>query len=146
MDRHRILVADDDADTADTLARLLDLHGYEVRTVYDGQQAINAAEHFHPHLVILDIRMPVLNGFEAARVLNHTKTGGKKLLLVALTGLPDGATRDEAHAAGFDVVIPKAVDSEYLCDLVQGLIDTNERDAHAGDPLDRVLVAAKLLS
>lgn len=144
--RHRILVADDNFDSAQMLAQLLSLHGYEVQAVFDGRQAIDAAARFEPDLVILDLRMPVVSGFEAARELQHAKFGKHKFLLVALTGLSSVETRDEAHAAGFDMVIPKTVDGAYLCDLVQGLLDTHSLDAHDGDPLDQVLTAGRRLS
>lgn len=136
---HRILVADDNVEIAQALEALLSAHGFTVEIAYDGQQAVDIAARFQPELVILDIKMPVMNGYEAARVLSHAKTGKDKIMLLALTGFSGEQSRDEAHAAGFDVVVPKPVDGNYLCDLIQGFLDTHSADAAPGDPLDRVL-------
>src|SRR5438552_18959876 len=70
----RVLIADDNRDWADGLAVLLEEQGYAVRTTYDGREAIEAARTFQPDIVVLDIRMPRLTGYEAARVFHWHPT------------------------------------------------------------------------
>src|SRR6185503_6789145 len=67
----RVLIADDDRDGAMTLATLLQLEGYDVRTVHGGQEALDAAREFKPHAILLDIGMPKITGYEAARRLRQ---------------------------------------------------------------------------
>ena len=141
MSRHRILIADNDATSVAALVRLLMLQGHEVRAVHGVRQAVRVSASFGPELVILEVTRPGCDGLDAARTLRcRSRTSGRRILLVALTTLSGPPLNDEAHAAGFDLVVPKAVEGAYLCDLVQGLIDTRALDARQGDPLDRVLL------
>lgn len=103
---HRILVADDDHDTADLAAHLLGLAGHEVRAVYDGQQAIEAARTFRPHVIILDIDMPRMDGCKAARAL-RADDANASVLLIAHTALTTSADLDRILRAGFDRYLPK---------------------------------------
>ncbi|MDB5243378.1 MAG: hypothetical protein JWP57_4003 [Spirosoma sp.] len=94
----RILVADDNHDTADSMTELLQLEGHQVRTVYDGEAAVSAAVQFVPHVAVLDIGMPYMNGYQVARALCARCPS---TLLIAVSGW--GTTRDVAAAleAGF---------------------------------------------
>lgn len=112
----RILVADDNVDAADTLAMLLETSSYETRTAYNGLQAVELARSFHPDLAILDINMPVMDGYEAARRLKHLD--GPTPILVALTGRGQPADKALAREAGFDIHLLKPTDGGELCRLV----------------------------
>ncbi|MBA2723971.1 MAG: response regulator [Methylibium sp.] len=112
----RILIADDNVDAADTLAMLLETSRYETRTAYNGEQAVELAQSFHPDLAILDINMPVMDGYEACRRLK--RMSGPTPILVALTGRGQPADKALARAAGFDIHLLKPTDGGELCRLV----------------------------
>jgi CheY-like chemotaxis protein len=117
----RILVVDDNHDAADTLALLLEFLNYEVRTAYDGRQAVDAAAEFKPDLVILDIHMPVMDGYEAAKQLRG-RDGAHRTVLVALTAVATPEAQDKAKAAGFDIHLAKPVDGGELADLLHRVL------------------------
>lgn len=104
----KVLVADDNRDAADSLVVLLDWLGYEAIAVYDGAQAVRAAQAFQPDLVILDINMPVMDGYQAARTIR--RLDGDRVLLAAVTGAPGWETAVRAQEAGFDAHFGKPVD------------------------------------
>jgi len=97
----RVLVADDNVDAADTLGDLLEALGCQVRVTYDGEQAVHAGAEFQPALVFLDIGMPRMDGYAAARAL-RALPGLERVMLVALTGWGAEADRARTRAAGFD--------------------------------------------
>lgn len=97
----RILLADDNEDSATSLALLLSMSGHETRTARDGIEALEIAAAFRPHLVLLDIGMPRLNGYDTARRL-RALAGGKKLVLAALSGWGQDEDRRRSTEAGFD--------------------------------------------
>jgi signal transduction histidine kinase len=97
----RVVVADDNRDAADSLALMLTLMGHEVRTARDGQEAVDLAEAFRPDVVLLDIGMPRLNGYDAARHI-RARPWGKDVLLVAVTGWGQEEDRRRSEAAGFN--------------------------------------------
>ena len=109
----RVLVADDNHDTADSLALLLALRGHVTRAAYDGEDALMAAAEFRPDVVIVDIGMPKLDGYEVARRL-RAADGGGALVLVALTGWGQDSDRQRALANGFDAHLVKPADPELL--------------------------------
>lgn len=109
---------DDNRDAADTLAMLLDFLGYDTQTAYDGQQGVDAATAFQPDLVILDINMPVMDGYEAARMLRNAR-GTSRAVLVALTARASPKDKAAALQAGFDYHVVKPVDGAGLADLVE---------------------------
>jgi signal transduction histidine kinase len=116
--RARILVADDNRDAADSLALMLGLEGHDVRMVYNGVDALALAEHFRPQIVLLDIGMPMLDGYQTARRLRE-QAWGRSVLLVALTGWGQEADRGQARDAGFDWHLLKPVDPRDLNGLIQ---------------------------
>jgi two-component system CheB/CheR fusion protein len=118
----RILLADDNPDAADSLARLLQLEGNEVRIARDGEEALKAAESFRPEVVILDIGMPKLNGYDVALRLRE-QSWGQALLLIALTGWGQVEDRRRSSAAGFDHHLVKPVDPAALVKLLLGAKD-----------------------
>ena len=105
----RILVADDNVDAALSLASVLELMGNQVHTVGDGQAALDAAPGFAPDLVLLDIGMPRLNGYEACRRLRELPGGGE-LVIIAVTGWGQEEDRARSREAGFDLHLTKPVD------------------------------------
>jgi len=115
----RILVVDDNHDAARSLARLLKLAGNEVRTAEDGREAVVAAAAFRPDVVLLDIGLPVLNGYDAARRIRAQPWGGD-MVLVALTGWGQDEDRRRSREAGFDHHLVKPVDTDTLMRLLNG--------------------------
>ncbi|HEY2591449.1 MAG TPA: PAS domain S-box protein [Steroidobacteraceae bacterium] len=117
LPRRRVLVVDDNTDAAQTLDSLLAAMGQETAVVYDGFAALEAVENFHPDLVLLDIGMPKLDGYEVARRL-RALPGGKHLTLAAVTGWGQEADRRRALDAGFDRHCSKPVSEAALRELI----------------------------
>lgn len=118
----RILVVDDNHDSADSLATLLQMRGYEVYTAYDGVRAVEDAVTVRPDLILLDLGLPGLNGFEAARRIREQRSE-RHFMLVALTGLAQEDDRRRSREAGFDAHLVKPVaieDVEALLDRLSG--------------------------
>jgi signal transduction histidine kinase/ActR/RegA family two-component response regulator len=113
----RVLVVDDNADAADSLAILLRMYGQIVRVVHDGMAALEAAQCEPPDVVFLDLGMPGMNGFEVARRLRQ-QPATENALLVAVTGWGQAEDRRRTHEAGFDHHLVKPVDAG----AVQGLL------------------------
>ncbi|HEY9396807.1 MAG TPA: ATP-binding protein [Burkholderiales bacterium] len=123
--RRRILIADDNLDAAESLATLLGLDGDEVRVAHDGLEAVELEEHFAPDVVVLDIGMPALNGYDAARLI---RARGSKALLIALTGWGQENDKRSSREAGFDFHLVKPAEPETLRALLQqaGSADTSD--------------------
>jgi PAS domain S-box-containing protein len=113
----RILVVDDMRDNADSLALLLQLGGNEVHTAYDGLAALEAAERLRPDVVLLDIRMPKLNGYDTCRRIRE-QPWGKGMMLIALTGWGQEEDQRRTEDAGFDSHLVKPVDPAALNELL----------------------------
>jgi DNA-binding response OmpR family regulator len=112
----RVLVVDDNADAADSLAMLLQVHGDEVRVAYDGEEALFAEQEFKPDVLLLDIGMPKLSGYDVARRVRDAR--GAEVLIVAITGWGQDEDRQRARDAGFDHHFTKPVDYAVLLDLI----------------------------
>lgn len=110
---HRILVVEDNKDAADSLADLLQIFGYEVRVAYTGPAGLEAAHLFHPEIVLCDIGLPGLDGYEVARRL-RSDAGTTTARLIAVTGYGDESDRERARQAGFDEHLVKPVDPDRL--------------------------------
>ena len=121
----RILVVDDNPDSATLLAMLLTLTGHETRTAHDGLAAVEAAATFKPDVVLLDIGLPKLNGYEAARKIRQQPLG-KGMVLVALTGWGQEEDRRKSREAGFDGHMVKPVELDALMQLLAELRPTPE--------------------
>ncbi|HSA55818.1 MAG TPA: PAS domain-containing protein [Gemmatimonadaceae bacterium] len=104
----RILVVDDNHDTAESLAQLLRLRGHDVRVAFTGIEAVEACERSTPDVVLLDIGLPGLNGYEAARRIRELPAG-RRIQLVAITGWGQEEDRQRSRAAGFDHHLVKPV-------------------------------------
>ena len=125
-----VLVVDDSADCRDSLTTLLELDGNEVRTAGNGAEALEVASGFAPDLVVLDIRMPTMDGYECARRLRELPRG-EDLLLVALTGWGQPEHRERARNAGFDGHLTKPLEYEALCRLVDSIARPQAQRASA---------------
>jgi signal transduction histidine kinase len=108
QERRRILVADDNNDAAGALALRLELAGHDVRTAQDGLEALAVARTFQPEIVLLDLGMPAMDGYETARHLRRL-SWGKQARLIALTGWGQQQDRIRTAEAGFDVHLVKPV-------------------------------------
>jgi PAS domain S-box-containing protein len=113
----RILVVDDNRDSATSLAMLLKLTGHETHTAYDGLEAVEKAATFKPDVVLLDIGLPKLNGYEACRRIREQPCG-KNMVLVALTGWGQEEDRQRSRDAGFNGHLMKPVDLDVLTKLL----------------------------
>ncbi len=118
--RRRVLVVDDNTDAAESLAMLLGILGHEVWTAHDGEAGVAAAAEFRPELILMDLGMPKVDGYEAARRIRAEPWGGEPLL-VALTGWGADEDRRRTHDAGFDRHLVKPVALAALTELFASL-------------------------
>jgi CheY-like chemotaxis protein len=116
--QRRILVVDDDVDSAEALAELLRDYGHEVATAHAGMPAIDQARLHRPEIVLLDICMPEMDGYEVAKRLRD-EIGLSDALIVALTGYGEDRDRHLARTAGFDQHVTKPVDTAKLEELLK---------------------------
>ncbi|HEX5269949.1 MAG TPA: response regulator [Gemmataceae bacterium] len=113
----RVLVVDDNRDSADSMAMLLQLRGYDVRVAYDGPEGVKAALGLAPDVVLCDIGLPGLDGFGVAKALRkHPQTA--KARLIAITGYGSEQTKSLCQEAGFDRHFTKPVDPSVLAKLL----------------------------
>lgn len=127
--RCRVLVVDDNVDSAQSMSLLLGLEGYQVECAYDGEEALYSAERFAPQVVLLDLGLPRFSGFEVARRLRAEPTGDG-LLLVAVSGYGRERDRQAAHDAGFDLHLTKPADPDEVLRVLadrQSLRDARRR-------------------
>jgi two-component system CheB/CheR fusion protein len=114
-----ILVVDDNADAAESLAIVLEYEGYRVMTAHGGQQALAIAEQARPAAVLLDLSLPDIDGFEVARRLRQRESASSgRLLLVAISGHGSPEDVEACNAAGFDVHFLKPVPPDSVVDLL----------------------------
>jgi CheY-like chemotaxis protein len=116
----RILVVDDNQDAADTLGMLLEMTGNEVEIAHDGLAAVEAVAEFRPDVVLLDLGLPKLSGYEVARRIRGRQDGAD-VLLVALTGWGQEEDRRRSKEAGFDHHLTKPVEFDELQRLLAGV-------------------------
>ncbi|MBL8795205.1 MAG: response regulator [Planctomycetia bacterium] len=117
--RRRVLVVDDNVDAAESAATLLRLRGHEVRTVHDGLSVLAVARDFRPEVILLDIGLPGMTGYEVARQL-RAQTEFAPLLLAAMTGYGQDEDKRLSHEAGFDLHLTKPLDPAKLEEVVSG--------------------------
>jgi CheY-like chemotaxis protein len=113
----RILVVDDNRDAADSLATLLEMNGHTGLVAYDGETALDKAEKMRPHVALVDIGMPGMNGFEVAQKISQAPWG-RKTVLVAVTGWGAKSDRTRSKDAGFAYHLTKPVDYDTLASLI----------------------------
>lgn len=119
---HRILVVDDNRDAADSLAVLLRLMGHDISRAYDGLQAIKVADELRPGVILMDIGLPRMNGYDVARRIRE-KPWGKSMTLIALTGWGQEEDKRRAKEAGFDHHLIKPVEISSLEALLARIAD-----------------------
>lgn len=113
----RVLVVDDNVDSAQSMSLLLGLEGYQVECAYDGEEALQRAARFHPHVVLLDLGLPRFSGYEVARRLRGEGSDVEvdpSLLLVAVSGYGRERDRQAAREAGFDLHLTKPADPDEV--------------------------------
>jgi signal transduction histidine kinase len=123
LTKSRLLVVDDNKDAAESLGMLLRLKGYDTRIAHDGHEAVDMAETFHPELVLLDIGLPKMNGYDVARHIRQ-QPWGCDVVLIALTGWGQDEDRRLSQEAGFNVHIVKPVEPAALEELLVRLSTT----------------------
>jgi PAS domain S-box-containing protein len=112
----RVLVVDDNVDAAESAALLLKMWGHAVQVAYNGPAAVQAADEFQPEIVVLDIGLPGLNGYEVAR---HLRQQPRKVTLVAVTGYGQEEDRRRTQEAGFDHHLTKPMDPQALRGILE---------------------------
>jgi len=115
----RVLVVDDNVDSADSLAQVLGMLHYETATAHDGLQALQRVQAWEPHVVVMDIGMPGLNGLDAARAMRRLAGMGDRLVLIALSGWGQHDDRRRSTEAGFDHHFVKPVDMQRLAEAIE---------------------------
>ena len=123
--RRRILVVDDNIDSATSMAMMLEFLGNEVRTAHDGLQALEQVEHDRPDVVLMDVGMPRLNGYEATRRI-RSQPWGRDILIIALTGWGQDDDRAQSHEAGCNGHLTKPVRLPDLQRLLETLKSNSE--------------------
>jgi PAS domain S-box-containing protein len=114
----RVLVVDDNRDSAETLSLLLAMLGNDVSSAYDGEEALQMASELRPDVVLLDIGLPKLNGYEVAKRI-RLEPWGRAPILVAITGWGQAEDKDLSRQAGFDHHLVKPVDTDELLKLIE---------------------------
>jgi PAS domain S-box-containing protein len=124
----RILVVDDNRDSATSLAMLLGAMGHEVRTAHDGIQGFAAADAFRAEVVLLDIGLPGMNGYDVAGKIRR-QSWGERMVLIAVTGWGNERDRSRSREAGFDLHLVKPVEPVALMKLLQSLVQAKVAQA-----------------
>ena len=119
-DHKRVLVVDDNRDSADTMTALLLAWGHEVRTLYDGQSVISIVAEYRPDVVLLDIGLPNTNGYELARQLRQSESS-RRIVLIAFTGYGQDDDRRRVREAGFDHHLLKPLEPEALEKIIDSV-------------------------
>ncbi len=127
-----MLVVDDNADALESLALLLRTDGHEVCTAADGPGAVAMAKQFAPHAVLLDLGLPVLDGYVVAAALRQLP-GGADVFIVAVTGYGQAEDVARSHAAGIDLHLVKPVEPDHIRELLRQLPPPTEpKEANPG--------------
>jgi CheY-like chemotaxis protein len=120
--RKKILVADDDKSISECLEILLGLSGYEVFVAFDGQQAVKKAQSIVPDLILLDMVMPKLTGFDACKIIKNDPAL-RRIPIIALTSLTQMGDMEKAFTAGADNYQHKPFDNSHLLEKVKKLLE-----------------------
>jgi CheY-like chemotaxis protein len=124
--RGRVLVADDNLDAADSLAVALQASGHEVWAAHSGGQALDMARRERPDVIILDIGMPDMDGYQVARLI-RAEPWARHAALVAMTGWGQPEDKERARAAGFDVHLTKPVSPDHVDQVLAGCLEALAR-------------------
>jgi CheY-like chemotaxis protein len=123
----RVLIVDDNQDLANSLGTLLRLWGYDQRAVYDGRTGLEEARQYHPDCILVDISMPVMDGYAMARQI-RMDPGLDGTKLVAQTAYADDESLERLRELGFDEHLAKPTDLTRLRELLEGLRSTGPAD------------------
>jgi CheY-like chemotaxis protein len=115
--RRRILVVDDNVDNAESLFYLLEMEGHEVHIAHDGRKAVTESERLRPDAVLLDLGLPIVDGFDACRTI-RAQPWGRQILLIAITGWGQDIDRRRSAEAGFDHHLVKPVDVRAITKIL----------------------------
>ncbi len=115
-ERCRILIVDDNKDLATSLARLLRLLGHDVEAVFDGRKGIEAARTYHPDFMLLDLGLPIVDGYQVARTLREE--GFHDIVIIAVSGYGQEEDRQRTREAGMDHHMTKPVDVKTIAELI----------------------------
>lgn len=126
----RILIVDDDAELRDLYARYLDDEGYCVSVARDGAEAVDVAAMVHPHAIVMDVSMPLMNGCEAAGLIRH-RSQTSSIPIVALTA----ESLDDLQGASFDTLLEKPLTPPALAEVLASLTHES-RSNSSGPPAD----------
>jgi PAS domain S-box-containing protein len=126
----RLLIVDDNVDAADAIGTLLSLNGFDVATAHDPDAAMERATAFDPDVILLDIGLPGMTGFELARKL-HAHPAVARAKLIAITGYGQAGDTEQARTAGFDGYLVKPVDLEQLCARIHAILAGERGNAAA---------------
>jgi CheY-like chemotaxis protein len=118
----RILIVDDNSQAADVASELLDLYGYQTAVAYGGQQGLQAAQSFAPDVILLDLGMPGMDGFQVAAEL-RARPDLRNVALVAFSAWGDAGTRQRTRAAGFDLHLTKPASLEEILVTIAAVCD-----------------------
>jgi len=121
-----VLVVDDNQDGAETLALLLGIHGFNVTMASDGEAALKAAQAGRPDIILLDIGLPKMNGYEVCKAI-RAESWARDTIIIAITGWGDPAAKASAVEAGFDHHFVKPVMEEQLIDMIDTLSERQSR-------------------
>lgn len=121
MEQKRILIADDEEDLVTTLQFTLEKEGYECLTAYDGKEALDKAKSENPDLIILDIMMPKMNGYEVSRLLKFDKRY-KHIPIVMLTARTQEKDRELGDETGADMYVTKPFEMDNLVSTVNNIL------------------------
>ena len=116
-----MLIVDDNRDSADTMGMLQQMQGHEVRVAYDGQQGLSVAGEFTPDVILLDIGLPRMDGYEVARRLRQLPSL-KDAFIVAMTGYGSESDRARSLDAGFNEHLVKPTDLEQIRKILEGRV------------------------
>jgi CheY-like chemotaxis protein len=122
--RTRILVVDDNLDSATSMSLLLKLDGHDVKMAHDGPAALACAKAFHPQVILLDIGLPGMSGYEVARELRRDESFAD-VVLIALTGYGQAEDRRKSKAAGFDHHLTKPLDDDALATVLDSMLGSS---------------------
>lgn len=132
MEGLRVVVVDDNVDSAEAMSLLVRHYGHDVQVAHDGEHALRVAEKHRPHVVLLDIGLPRVDGYEVARRL-RTQPWAAAMSIVAVSGWARDSDRQRSLEAGFDRYLVKPADPDQLLKL---LADIQRTLADAGSSLD----------
>ena len=116
-----VLLVEDDEDTRYVMRLELEERGYRVIEAEDGEKAVALAQNEHPHIILMDLSLPGMDGLEATKEIRRDNSLGQ-VPVVAVTAHQETDFREEAKASGFDAYVTKPIDFDWLHELMTGLI------------------------